>query len=157
MAGLDLFSIQQDIEDYVRDRLSTDPWDYEVYTGAVPEAETLVMRDGVLQPYVVLRFSELMPVGRGSTWAGTEEHEFYSYVDAMCVARTDTDARQLSGMMNRIMLGKIFPNTGEIRKIYGGGTFAVPDAKRIPVAFLSLASFAFNTNLTNPGSESLRT
>lgn len=149
MSGLDLFSVQQEILAYLR---SVIYWDVD--TGGVPEYETLKFVDGRMDPYVVLRFSEIMPASRGNSWGGAQQAEYYSYVDALCVGQTDTDARELSSLVNRYMLGKKFDNASEIRKIFGGGGFSVSDATRVPVAYISIASFAFNTNLEDVGSES---
>lgn len=151
MSGLDLFSVQQDILDYVQGKFP----ELLVESGGVPELETLIYHDGVLEPYIILRFSELMPASRGSTWDGASTYEYYSYVDALCVGRNDTDAREVSSLVNRAMLSKKFPNASEIRKIFGGGGFAISDATRVPVAYISVASFAFTTNLEDVGSGSL--
>lgn len=153
MTGLDLFSIQQAILAYVDSKFP----DLSVTSGGVPELETLLFQNGVMEPYIVLRFSELMPASRGSTWNGATDYEYYSYVDALCVGKTDTDAREVMSLVNRIMLGKKFANASEVRKIFGGGGFAVSDATRVPVAYVSVASFAFTTNLDDVGSGSLVT
>ena len=152
MAGLDLFSVQQSIVAYLSDNL-----EWRVETGGVPEASMLPFVNGKMDPYVVLRFSEFMPASKGQNWGGAVNAEYYSYVDALCVGQTDTDARELSSVVNRILLGKKLPNASELRKIFGGGGFSVPDATRVPVAYISLASFAFNTNLDDVGSQSLTT
>lgn len=151
MSGLDLFSVQQAILNYVEACFPN----LLVTSGGVPELETLIYQDGVMEPYIVLRFSELMPASRGSTWDGASTYEYYSYVDALCVGKTDTDARETMSLVNRFMLSKKFDNASELRKIFGGGGFAISDATRVPVAYISVASFAFTTNIDDVGAGSL--
>lgn len=152
MSGLDLFSLQQEVKAYL---VSVINW--PVDSGATPEAENLQLTDGVLQPYVVLRFSDGMPLSGGESFGGSKFDEYYTYVDALCIGATDEDARALANVVNRFMLGKVFENSTEVKKAYGGGIFAVADAARKPVAFVAVTSFRMNYNQTDVGSESLLT
>jgi len=154
MAGLDLFTLQELVKDYLVDKIN-----WPVDTGATPEAENLQLIDGVLSPYVVLRFSDGMPAQseRGNSFGGALYDEYYTYVDALCVAAKDVEARALASIVNRTLLGKVFENASEVKKAFGGGTFAVPDAQRKPVAFVAIVSFRMNYNQTGVGTGSLMT
>lgn len=151
MGGLDLFSVQQDIVEY----LQTSIPQFDVNSGAIPTAQSLPLVNGRLQPYVILRFSDMMPTSGGGSFMGAQYDEYYSYCDALCVAETDTDARELANLVNSWMLGKKFDNASPIKKNYGGGQFAiVNEAGRQPVAFIAITSFRFAVNMTDVGSGS---
>ena len=152
--GLDLYALQDIVKSYLQTVIN-----WPVDSGSTPEAENLQLVDGLLSPYVVLRFSDGMPVSSrsGTSFGGSVYDEYYTYVDAMCVAATDDEARKLASIVSRFMLGKKFPNASEVKKSFGGGNFAVPDAQRKPVAFVAITSFRMNYNQTDVGSASLVT
>lgn len=151
MAGIDLFPTQQAIKTALVDEI---PW--KVVSGGVPTAETLLRVDGVLNPYVVLRFSDLMPAARGGSVGGALYDAYYSYVDALCVGQTDDEARELASLVNAKLLGRIFPNTDQIRRNFGGGMYAVESGNRLPEAFVAVTSFRFNTNVDAVGTTEYR-
>jgi hypothetical protein len=107
MAGIDIFPTQQAIKAALDAEI---PW--EVVSGGVPTADTIAVRrvEGILNPYVVLRFADIMPAARGKSVAGPLYDEYYSYVDALCVGQTDDEARELASLVNAKLLGRVFPN-----------------------------------------------
>lgn len=146
MAGIDIFPAQQAIKAYVTAEV---PW--QVVSGGVPTADTLLRVEGLLNPYVVLRFSDLMPAARGGSVAGASHDEYYSYVDALCVGETDDDARELTSLVNAKLLGRSFPNTTQLSRNFGGGLYAVESGNRLPEAYVAVTSFRFNTNVDGVG------
>jgi len=149
--GIDLFDIQESIKEYIADSFPL----INVDSGAVPTAESLPFVDGILEPYIIVRFSDMMPPSGGQTFGGPVYDEYYSYVDALCVGPTDTDARQLASFVNSFMLGKDFYNAGTIKKNFGGGQFAIAaEAGRQPIAFIAVASFRFPVNVSDIGAGS---
>lgn len=149
--GLDLFSVQQEIKEYLIDSIPQ----FTVVSGGVPTAESLPFVNGALEPYVVLRFSDMMPTSGGGSWMGAQWDEYYSYVDGLCLGPTEDDARELANLVNSWMLGKKLSNASAIKKNYGGGSFAIfAEANRNPVAFVATTSFRFGTNVEDVGAGS---
>lgn len=147
MAGIDLYPIQQAIKAAL---IAEIPW--RVVSGGVPTAETLERTDGRLQPYVVLRFADLMPAAtRQGSFGGALHDGYYSYVDGLCVAETDDEARELASLVNAKLLGRTFPNTDQLRRNFGGGMYAVESGNRLPEAYVAVTSFRFNTNISAVG------
>jgi hypothetical protein len=150
MPGLDNFETEQLILAYAKANIN-----WYVDSGAVPDATTLHYNNGSLDPYVIVRFSDVMPTSGGGSFLGATNDEYYSYVDFMCVAATDVEARELRSVVNRKMIGKRFPNTGELNKRFGGGIFSISLDAQHPLAFIAIASYTYSTNLSDVGSGSL--
>lgn len=149
--GLDLFSVQQDILAYIKDEIPQ----FLVESGGIPTSESLPFKDGRLEPYVIVRFSDMMPQQGGGSFGGARYDEHYSYFDALCLGETDTDARDLANLVNSKLIGKVFPNASEIGKTWGGGQFAIfSEANRNPVAYVATASYRFQTNVEDVGNYS---
>jgi hypothetical protein len=146
MAGIDLYDIQQDITAYVDGVVN---WD--VVTGGVPDATNVRYVDGVLEPYVVLRFTEGMPSARGNTFGGPRMDESYAYVDALCVAASDDEARALATFVNSKLLGRVFDNASALARNFGGGIYAVTSGNRLPEAYVAVTSYKFQYNLAGVG------
>jgi hypothetical protein len=116
MAGIDIYPTQQAIKAAV---IAEIPW--EVVSGGVPTADEIAGRrvEGILNPYVVLRFADIMPAARGKSVMGPLYDEYYSYVDALCVGQTDDEARELASLVNAKLLGRVFPNTTALSRNFG--------------------------------------
>ena len=149
MSGINLFKVQQEIKAYITANV---PW--YVDSGNVPDARTLRTNNGVIDPYVILRFSDMMPTSRGANFGGAIYDEYYSYVDCLCIGSTDSEARELASLCNRVIIGKKFPNTGEIKPNFGGGIFAISLNDQHPLAFIAVTSYRFTFNMI-AGEESL--
>lgn len=150
MAGLDLYAAQQAIKDYFVDVI---PW--QVVSGSFPEPQSIRYNNGVLDPYVVLQFTDMLPRARGASFGGSRHDSYYSYVNAFCVAETDEQARELANLVRRYGIGKSFPNVSELRPIFGGGIFAITSGNRQPIAFSALVALQFETNIDGVAEESL--
>lgn len=148
--GLDLFSLQQEVKAYFTANV---PW--FVTSGGVPDAYSLHYNNDVLDPYLVLRFSDGMPTSGDSTFGGARYDGYYSYVDGLCIGATDDEARELAGLVNRLIIGKKFTNSGEISPIYGGGTFAISLDSQHPLAYIAVTSFRFDYNISDVGAGSV--
>lgn len=149
MSGINLFKIQQDIKAYM---VANVPW--YVDSGNVPDARALRSVNGIIDPYVILRFSDMMPTSRGSGFGGAIYDDYYSYVDCLSIGSTDTEARELASLCNRLLIGKKFINTGEVVPNFGGGTFAISLNDEHPLAFIAVSAFRFSLNMI-AGEESL--
>ena len=149
MSGINLFKVQQDIKAYM---VANVPW--YVDSGNVPDARTLRVNNGVLDPYVILRFSDMMPTSNGGSFGGAIYNDYYSYVDCLCIGASDTTARELASLCDRLVIGKKFNNTGEVMPNFGGGLFSISLNDQHPLAFIAVTSFRFSFNMI-AGEESL--
>lgn len=149
MSGINLWEAQNLVLEYAKANLAKG--DIKVHEGTVPDALSLQLRDGKLVPYYVLRFSDMMPASGGGSFMGAKYHEYYSYVDGICVASTPEKAREMASMFNATMVGKSFTNTSELSPAYGGGTFTVPSGERTPAAYVAITSLRYNINLSDVG------
>lgn len=147
--GLDLFSVQQEIKEYLDAELP-----FFVTTGGVPDAYTVRQVDGYVEPYVILRYSDSMPSSNDKSFGGPRLDGMYGYVDALCIAggEDDTDARQLGSKVGGILLGYKPFNAGAIGKGYGGGSFYIPGENSKPLFFVGIVAFRFTTNSDDVGS-----
>lgn len=146
MAGLDNFSVQEAITTYLDSAIP-----FDVSTGSFPTAESLPFVDGHLVPYVVLRFGDLLPRSGDTSFVGPTNDGYYSLFDALVVAETDVTARQLASKVARNTLGLKVDNASAVRKGFGGGSFAILDSNKNPIAFIATASFQYDTNLEDVG------
>lgn len=149
MTGLDLYSVQQEIK---AKTVSDIP--FFVTTGGVPDAKTVRQVNGVVQPYVVLRFSDSMPTSRDKSFAGPRFDGQYGYVDALCIAGGEDDdaARELGSKVGKTLLGFKPANAGALTKAYGGGSFYIAGENSKPLFFVGIVSFRFSTNVEDVGS-----
>lgn len=146
MTGLDNFAVQQAITEYLQSVIP-----FSVSTGAFPTVDSLPFVDGHLVPYVILRFGDLLPRSGDTSFVGPTNDGYYSLFDALVVAETDVTARELSSKITRNTLGLVVDNAGAVRKGFGGGSFAILDSNKNPVAFIATASFQYPTNLQDVG------
>lgn len=146
--GLDLFSVQQDIIAKVKAEIP-----FFVTTGGVPDAFSVRQVDGVVEPYVILRFSDSMPSSNDQSFGGPRLGGMYGYVDALCVAGgvDDTLARRLGSDVGRALLGFTPYNAGAIGKGYGGGSFYIAGENSKPLFWVGIVSFRFTTNSADVG------
>lgn len=151
MAGLNLFAIQDQILNYLQVSIPQ----FTVESGGIPTAESLPLQNGRLDPYIVMRFSDMMPTSGGGSFVGPTNDEYYSYIDCLCVGETDRDARELANLANSYMLGKKFDNASAISKAFGGGSFAIlSSASKMPEAYIQITSYRMSVNLKDVGSGS---
>ena len=142
-----LFEIQQAIFEYVKTAQS-----FPVYTGGIEEAQTLGATNGELTPHIVLRFGSPQPYLADKSFGGARYDGAYSAVDAMCIASSDADARDLGSDIGNLLLGyRPHPDAGELNYDWGGGTFTVISEGSRPQFYISWHSFRFNFNMSNPG------
>ena len=146
--GLDLFSAQEEIKSHLETNLP-----YFVDTGNVPDSKSVRQVNGLVEPYVILRFSDSMPSAKDSSFAGPRYDGLYAYVDALCIAggEDDTLSRRLGSMVNKILLGLSGENFSSIAKNYGGGSFFIGNENSKPIAYVGIVSFRFMTNLADVG------
>lgn len=146
--GLDLFSVQEEIKQYVTANIP-----FFVTTGGVPDASSVRQINGLVEPYVILRFSDSMPSSNDRSFGGPRLDGMYGYVDALCVAggEDDTLARRLGSDVGKNLLGFKPYNAGTLGKGYGGGSFYIAGENSKPLFWVGIVSFRFTTNSENVG------
>lgn len=150
--GLDLSGVQADIFAYI---VSSFP-NLRVESGGVPTAESLPFVNGRLDPYIIVRFTDMMPSANEGSFMGPTHDGYYSMVDALCLAEDADTALDVANAVNLKMIGKKFENTGSMGKGWGGGRYAIfSEANRQPVAYVAGTTFRYSTNTKKVGSGSL--
>lgn len=148
-SGLDIAGTQQEIFDFIE---ANAPTEYQVVEGDVQDAYTIAEMDGIRQPLWVVQFADMLPASGEGSFKGARHGGYYSLFRVYSVASSASVARKANSVMNQLMLGEKFSNTGEVNKIFGGGSFTLGESSSRPIAYVTIASFQFATNVTGVGS-----
>jgi hypothetical protein len=144
MTGLDVYTSQQAIYDYLVGEIAP----LEVLDAEIPDSETVHLVNGVLKPYVVIRFSDTLKASGQASFGGPTKDGYYSLVQTLSVAPTGLKALELAGKVNRKMIGyQPTTNDGPIEKDFGGGSYGIKGVNSKPSFFVAIAAFRFLTNL----------
>lgn len=143
VGGLNVYASQQAIFDFATANI---PW--TVIDGEVPDSDTVLMENGVLQPYVVMRFSDMLSAGGQASFGGVRQDGYYSLFQAICVAPRALQALELGSLCNDIFLGhQPTTNDGPISKDFGGGSLTIKGVNSTPTFFVSIVAYRFLTNM----------
>lgn len=143
--GLNVFASQKKFFDYLS---SVIPWD--VIDAEVPDGENVHLVSGVLRPYVVVRFTDLLKASGQSSFGGTRQDGYYSMIQTLSVAPSGLQALELSSLVNDKVVGHVIDvNCGPLEKDFGGGSLNIKGVNSNPSFFVSIAAFRFLTNM-NP-------
>jgi hypothetical protein len=134
-------SIRTDILGYLETEVSLD-----VYRGGVPELSNLQYENGILKPYAVINFGDIMKVGNGS-FTGARSDEYMQTIQIYCVAKEVDIAEGWQIRMMDALLGYRPAYAGEIYKRPGAGTFVVVNDSGGVEAFISTTAFGCNVQL----------
>lgn len=147
VGGLNVYATQKNLFDYATAQI---PW--EVVDAEIPDAETVRLVNGVLKPYVVMRFSDMLKAGGQTSFGGPRWDGYYSLVQMICVATTGLKAQELQSLVNEKMIGYTpDANAGPLEKDFGGGSMNIKAKGSVPGFFVSIAAFRFLTNLQPQG------
>lgn len=149
MAGLDLYSAQEEILQYLIDSA---PDGYQVMEGDVPDAQTIEEVGGVSQPIWVIQFSDMLARSGDGSFGGPQWDGYYSMFRIYSLGSTPRLARKANNVANSIILGKSLPNVSAMGKEWGGGSYAIGEANSRPLAYVLLSAFQFNTNIDDVAS-----
>lgn len=143
VGGLNVYASQKAIFDYAQAEI---PWD--VIDGEVPDSATVQMVNGMVQPYVVMRFSDMLSAGGQGSFGGVRQDGYYSLFQAICVAPRALQALELGSLCNNIFLGyQPTTNDGPISKDFGGGSLTIRGVNSTPTFFVSIVAYRYLTNL----------
>ena len=149
-SGLDIAGTQQQILDYIE---ANAPTGYQVVEGDVADALTITEVDGVRQPTWVVQFGDTLSEGGSGSFYGPTHDGYYSIFRVYSIGYSAAQSRKGNSVANQLVLGARFDNVGAIGKVFGGGSFTIGEANSRPVAYVSIASFRFSTNLSDVGSK----
>lgn len=139
--ALSMLPIQDQITTKVREL------NQDVYDNGVPEDGSLnYTTDGVMLPFIVLRFSGFVqvPTERGIT--GPREDLGRSYVEAVCVGPNERSVRQVADLVVDKLTGFQPTDGGLLMPEVTGKPYVVYDSNSRPVKYVSEIGFTFAVN-----------
>lgn len=146
MTGLNLYTTQQTLFDYIDAQI---PW--KVVDAEVPDADTVLMVEGEIEPYVVVRFSDLLGASGQNSFGGPTYDGYYSLFQCICVGSTGLEALHLQSQVNTSLIGHVPDvNSGPITKDFGGGSLAIKGVNTSPSFFVAISAFRYLTNMQIP-------
>lgn len=134
-------TIREDILDYLNTEVSLD-----VYRGGVPELSNLQYNNGILTPYAVIQFGDIIKVGNGS-FTGARSDEYMQTVNIYAVAKEVDIAEGWQIRIINALLGYRPQYAGELYKRPGAGTFVVVNNSGGVEAFIGTTGFGCNVQL----------
>jgi len=134
-------AIRTDILDYLTTNVAI-----EVYRGGVPELATLQYENGLLKPYAVLNFGDILKVSNGS-FAGSRSDGYMQSINIYCVAKEVEIAEGWQIRLIDTLLGYIPEYGGGIYKRPGTGTYVVVNDAGGVEAFIAQTAFGCNIQL----------
>lgn len=134
-------AIREDILTHLQTEVSI-----EVYRGGVPELATLQYENGILRPYAVLNFGDILKTSNG-TFVGSRTDGYTQTINIYCVAKEVDIAEGWQIRILDTLLGYRPEYAGELHKRAGSGTFVVVGTSGGVEAFISQTAFGCNIQL----------
>ena len=134
-------AIRSDIQAYLETELSLD-----IYRGGIPELSTIVYENGILKPYAVLNFGDIMKVGNGS-FTGSRSDEYMQTIHVYCVAKESDIAEGWQIRVIDALMGYRPDYAGEVYKRPGAGTYVIVNNAGGIETFISATAFGCNIQL----------
>lgn len=145
--GLNVFATQKKLFDDATTYFNGIGWD--IVDGEVPDSETVKMTSGVVKPYLVMRFSDILAASAQASFGGPTYDGYYSLFQVICVGDTGMHALELASLTNQYFIGKIPDvNSSPVTKDYGGGSLTIRGVNSKPTFMVSIAAFRFLTNMS---------
>jgi hypothetical protein len=134
-------AIREDLLTYLQGEVSL-----EVYRGGVPELSTLQYENGILKPYAVLNFGDIIKVGV-CAFVGSRSDEYMQTIHIYCVAKESNIAEGWQIRMIDALLGYRPQYAGEVYKRPGAGTYVIINNAGGIESFISATAFGCNIQL----------
>jgi len=134
-------AIRDDILDYLQGAVAL-----EVYRGGVPELSTLQYENGILKPYAIIQFGDIIRVGSGA-FTGSRSDEYLQGFQIYCIAKEVSIAEGWQIRMVDALLGYRPQYAGETYKRPGSGTLVVPNESGGIEAFIATTAFGCTVQL----------
>lgn len=136
------FTLAQARQD-VRDALAAN-FTQESFEGSVPSAATLRRINGVVYPYIVYRFPDIMPTVDTSL-AGPQGDSYVQFVSFILVAPDAATVEALYMKILSVFIGFQPSYSGLMTKRGGSGTYPIGVDDAASEAFVGSANFTFTT------------
>lgn len=118
----------------------------DVYRGGIPEFATLKYENGLLKPYAVINFGDIIKVGNGA-FTGARSDEYIQTIHVYTVAKEDAIAEGWQIRIIDALLGYRPEYAGEVFKRPGSGTYVIVNNTGGVEAYLAQTAFACNIQL----------
>lgn len=146
MTGLDTYTTQKAIYQYLVDNIGFDVVDSEWPDAAAPH-----LTNGVLVPYVVTRFGDALANGQQQSFGGPVWDGYYCPMQVLSVGTTGFESLELATKVNKLLIGWTpDDNSGPLTKDFGGGSMAIKAPNSKPAIFVAITAFRFATNMQTP-------
>ena len=126
--------------DYLNEQFAQD-----VIVGPVPGAEDIRVKDGQVDPYVVVNFSDIIS-GIGRAFIGARGDDYVQPINTVSIAHDYDTARWMQQKLNLVSLGYKPLGIAEVYKRAGGGVF-ITKTEDGAEAYMAPASFAITVQL----------
>jgi hypothetical protein len=147
MAGLDLFTIQDEIGAHIRATFPT----YDVVDDVVIDDNYILRLDNNVKPFILLRWGSLLRSGSNTSFGGVRFDEYSSSVDVAIVAPNPRISRQAANMINDQLIGGKLSSGPAMIPTGGQATWAVNDSNGRPHLFVSSMRFNYAVNAESVG------
>jgi hypothetical protein len=134
-------SIRNDIFAYLETELAI-----TVYRGSVPELATLQFDNGILKPYAVLNFGDILKTSNGS-FAGVRTDGYMQTINIYCVAKEVDVAEGWQIRVIDALLGYAPQYGSPTFKRPGSGTYLLVNNSGGVEAFIAQSAFGCNIQL----------
>lgn len=148
MAGLDLVSVQDIIEAYIKVEFSG----YAVYDDDVLDDEAILKIDGKAKPYIILVWGGLNRSATNTSFAGTRYDEYNSSLDIVIAAPNGRQARRSLNAVRDKLIGWKPTNGGAMTSSGGYATSVVNNSSGRPHVYLATCRLEFAVNSGDVGS-----
>lgn len=149
MSGLNIITTQDSITAYVRQEFPG----YDVYEIDVVNDDSIIKKDGLAKPYIVLRYGGLRNSGNLGSFVGARNDEYYSTVDVIIVSQNSKQARiSLNVVIDRLIGWK--PTDSTPMSVDGGtDIWGAPMNNGAPPVYMASTRLRYNVNTTAIGSQ----
>jgi len=147
MAGLDLFSIQDEIAAYVRSQFTA----YDVIEDDFIDDDYILRLNNNVKPFIFLRWGSLLRMANNASFGGVRYDEYMSSVDVSIVAPSPRIARKASNMINDRLIGWKLSSGPALVPTGGQASWSVNDSNGRPHLFVASMRFNYSVNAESVG------
>ena len=147
MSGLDIISIQNNIEAYVRAQFPN----YTIYDNDILDDESILKIGNKVKPYIVLRWGGLLNSPTGGSFAGVRYDEYYSIVDVVVISPTSKQSRIALNIIMDKLIGWQPAGSNPMKPDGGMDIIGIPDYNGKPNVYLASSRLTYAINAENVG------
>lgn len=147
MSGLDLITVQDTIEAYIKQQFPG----YAIYEDDVLDDEAILKIDGKAKPYMILVWGGLDRNTAATSFAGVRHDEYSSSVDIVIAAPNSRQARRSLNVVRDKLIGWKPTGGGAMTPFGGFATAVVNNSAGRPHVYLASCRLEFAVNSENVG------